>query len=221
MATKFVRKNPHQSVTPCRWSELIYGSARISHRSICLEILYGYWLPNLVCRTPDQTELHYLSQRSQELTRGQFAWKCPLWLPNLSRRTLTRMFTTHCWDQRSHRGQSGQPEVNLLWNTLWLLATKVGLENLWPERNALLELKVMQQLTRGQFCRNTLYHVWSEEPWPVTHCWDQRSHTGVSRGQSEVNLLWNTLWILATKLGQKNLWPERCALLQSNVVQQL
>ena len=60
-------KRPHQR------SKVIQGS-------ICLR--NALWLPNLVKRTPDQSEVYCRGQRSCRghlgSTRGQMSWKCPM-----------------------------------------------------------------------------------------------------------------------------------------------
>ena len=99
MATKFGGKNPDQSVIHCLGQRSCRGHPGSTRGQIALWppnlVSWGQvgvnllgnalWPPNLVGRTPDQSVIHCLGQRSCRghpgSTRGQIA----LWPPNLVR----------------------------------------------------------------------------------------------------------------------------------------
>ena len=92
-----------------------------------------------------------------------------------------------------------QPEVKLLRNAI--MATKFGRKNPWSKYNSLLGSDVMQ----GSVGVNQRSFSFGNALWPlnlvertpdqsIMHWWGHRSYR-VSRGQPEVSLLRNDLWL--------------------------
>ena len=101
------------------------------------------WLPNLVGRSPDQSECTAGVKGHAGVIRGQPGVKLlrnALWPPKLVER-IPGQTKMHCWSQRSCRGQLGSSRGQLAQKCR--MATKFGGKNPWPERNALLGSKVM------------------------------------------------------------------------------
>ena len=100
-----VRKTPHQSETHC-WSQMTYRVIR--GQPVVKMLRNTLWSPNLARRTPNQNETQCWVKGHKEVRLLRNA----LWPSNLV--TITPdQHDTNYWSQRSHKGYTGEPEVNL------------------------------------------------------------------------------------------------------------
>ena len=118
MATKLCGKNPWPKRNAwgqrsCRGQ---LGSSRVNLLSNAL------WSPNLVRRTPEQSEMHCWGQghveRSSGVKKGSICSAMPYGPPNLVGRTPDHS-VMHCWGLGRVGVSWGQVGVNLLSNALW------------------------------------------------------------------------------------------------------
>ena len=95
---------------------MVKGHAGVIWGQLGVKLLSNaLWPPNLVGRTPDQSIMHCLGQRSCRGQLGQIGVSLlsnALWSPNLVGRTSDQN-VIHCWGQRSCRGQLGSSRGQL------------------------------------------------------------------------------------------------------------